>query len=268
VTDIATTSTALATQDFDDYDGLADFDESDIVMPVIKIDHQEAVYVDSLSGVKSTELDAVVLGLVKQRVLWHHVVEDDAKPLCQSLNHEQGRPGKDFPWKDSGFAKDASLAEGEQQIVNCADCPLKEWGSHPSNDTPYCSETHTYVLGLPTPDGQSFSPATLTVKGSALKGSKAYLSSFVRERTPTFVVMTKLGLEARKRGTVHYAVPTFVRGAAVAREFFDDFKRQFRTTRDFLWTPRSAEAEAEGIASTGAAVSPNVPVVSDDDLPF
>lgn len=273
--------------------GLEDFDETDIIMPRIDIDHQAGVFIDTLSRQTFAELDCVVLGLVKNRVMWDKEVVENQPPLCQSLDFDHGRPSDKFPWNDQrvGFIKE-DLPEGEQQILDCHSCPFKEWGSHPTRDVPWCSEAHTYVIAMPTPDGQSYSPAILTIKSSALTGSKAFLSSFVRDHTPTFVCKTKIGLDQRQKGSVKFAVPKFTRGEATDPAFFQSFAQQFRSTRSFLHTPRSLVADEDEVpmeappaagpppASAAAAPAPAAaapapapaqpaPVVGDDDeMPF
>jgi hypothetical protein len=248
--------------------GLDDFDSSDIVLPTIKIDHKEGVFVDGLSGEKFPVLDCVVLGLVKGRIMWAAEVKDDEPPLCQSLDFNQGRPGEKFPWKQSGFTRTGTGAEGEpQQIVSCDSCPLKEWGSHPTRDVPWCSEQHTYVIGLPSGDGSSFAPAVITFRSSGIKPSKAYLSGFVRAKTPTFVNRTTIRLEQLKRGSVEYCVPKFEKGEAIDESFYPSFAAQFRTTRTFLHTPRTPEA-AEGMAVAETAAAPARVVANDDEMPF
>jgi hypothetical protein len=267
------TSTDIAIPDDNDLMiGLDDFDESDIVLPSIKIDHKEGVFVDGLSGEKFPVLDCVVLGLVKGRIMWAAEVKDDEPPLCQSLNFTDGRPGEKFPWPKSGFKRDGTGAEGEQQqVVSCADCPLKEWGSHPTRDVPWCSEQHTYVLGLPSKDGTSYAPAVITFRSSGIKPSKAYLSGYMRAKSPTFVNTTRITLEQLKRGAVDYCVPKFEKGAPVDESFFASFASQFRTTRAFLHTPRTLEAsgsESEGASPSASSESTTTRSVPDDEMPF
>ena len=193
-------STDLAVPE-DDMIGLEDFDtQTDAVMPTIKIAHKEAVFEDALSGEKYESLDCILLGLIKQRILWPPKVEETkSQPLCKSYNYTVGRPPdiEKFPWKAAGFEKIDNDPEVE---LPCENCKLKDWGSHPKRDTPWCSEQHTFALLQPIEDG--WAPALLTVQRSAIKPSRTYMTAFVRSKTALFTVRTLIKLDARKRGTV------------------------------------------------------------------
>ena len=108
--------------DDDSMVGMEDFDDDDIVMPTIKIEHREGVFVDSLSNQKIPVLDCVVLGLVKGRIMWDKEVRENEPPLCRSLDFETGRPGKEFPWTTSGFAQDPAATVDDPQTVDCGSC--------------------------------------------------------------------------------------------------------------------------------------------------
>lgn len=256
---------ASSIDDADMMVGMEDFDVSDIILPTITIEHSKGLFKDSLSGETFTELNCVILGLVKGRVMWDKEVKEDEPPLCQSLNFEEGRPGEKFPWAASGFQKDITLPEGAQQVIKCDACPLKEWGTHPTRDTPWCAETHTYVIGLPSADGTSYAPAVITFKSSGITPSRAYLSSFARAKTPTFTCHTKITLNQQKRGSVEYCTPSFTKGEPVDSSYYSDFVAQYRMTRDFLQAPRSAKSE--GITETQVQ-APAPRNVDPDEMPF
>jgi hypothetical protein len=251
-------------------EGLEDFDQDDIVMPKIELSHKKGKYVDSLSSEEFESLDIVLLGLVKQRVLWDPEMDDNPKPLCKSYDHKAGVPGEDFPWTASGFAQvDYPEVDGAASLP-CDKCALAEWGSHPKNDTPWCTEQHTFVLALPT--GESFSPAVLTVQRTAIKASKAYLTSFHRSQSPLFVARTKLGLDLRKKGNVDYAVPTFTRGAATDEEDHELFAQTYRRIRAYLQTPRTSTEDVGTGETTTPVANPGTPPAAasfpDDEEPF
>lgn len=222
----------------DEDTGLEDFDQSDFVTPTIKINHTEAVFEDGLSGEQFDVLDGILLGLIKQRILWDPEVSDDAKPLCKSWDFLYGHPSDDFPWDPSGFDPDTPTP------LDCSRCPLKDWGTHPRNKTPWCSEQHTLPI-LRITAGGSLSPALLTVQRSAIKPSKAYLSGFAASGTPAYTVQTKIELQANKRGTVNYAVPRFVKGVATDPDNWPEFASSYRSMREFVRTPRLPDAETE-----------------------
>ena len=79
-------------------EGLESIDASDLSMPIIKMVHDQGVWEDSLSGEQFEEMDVILLGLIKQRVLWPAEMAEEADaPLCRSYNFTQGHPSDKFP---------------------------------------------------------------------------------------------------------------------------------------------------------------------------
>lgn len=259
--------------------GMEDFDmATDAVMPTIKIDHKKGVFIDGLSGQEFPELDAVLLGLIKQRVLWEAEVEENSKgPLCRSYDFHQGHPDFDrFPWKSAPvFTKPAS--EDEVVTLPCESCPLKEWDSHPQRDTPWCSEQHTFAIMQILNEDGDMAPSLLTVQRSAIKPSRTYMTSFAKSKTPLFVCRTKVTLDHRKRGNVEYAVPKFVRGEATDPSEFPIFAENYQQIREFVQTPRifvsdgdddQSGAPTDAAAPAAAPAGATPPAPDEDDLPF
>ena len=259
--------------------GLEDFDPAvDAIMPTLRIDHKKGVFVDALSGAEFENLNVVILGLIKQRVLWEAEVDDGNKtPLCRSYNFHEGHPDqKDFPWKESGFDKAAVEAAGPL-VLPCESCALKDWGSHPNRDTPWCSEQHTFAVLQPLGDG--LAPSLLTLQRSAIKPSRTYLTNFFRAKTPLYTVFTKIILDHRKRGQVDFAVPKLTQGEPTATEDWGMFAEQYLAIKEQVQTPRTfgddaEEEEASGDPAAAPAPSAGVPVgatppsADEDDLPF
>lgn len=243
--------------------GLEDVEPDDLSIPRLQVVGAEAVFKDSLSGEKFPELDAVILGLIKQRVLWQPVMpETPTGPLCRSYDHKAGNPGKDFPWKASGFPRPDLDDDEACPPVSCADCKLKEWGTHPKRDNvPWCTEQYTFAVI--TENG----PAILTFQGSGVKPTKGYLTSFVRAKTPMFTVRTKITLIAKSRGTVEYAVPAFQKLGPTDSEMWPEYAAAYRSIRNFLITPR-ADEEVEEAAPPPAAKTPSAPAADEDEIPF
>jgi hypothetical protein len=250
--------------------GLEDFDTTDMVMPRLSIDHGEAVFVDNLTGERHPKLRAVVLGLIKQRILWNVDVGENEKPLCKSFDFRTGHPNGDaFPWAKSGF--DRSQAGS---TLPCDSCVLKEWDSHPQRSTPWCSEQHTFPVLMETGEEMYGAPALLTVQRSAIKASKAFLTGFARSKTPVYTVVTELSLDPQKKGSVNYAVPRFIKVGNTRQEDWPEYAEHYRNIRSFVSTPppsdddnastepASAPVSSAGTSATGAAAQ------SDDDLPF
>lgn len=238
--------------------GFEDFDNSDIVMPRLKLDHTEGVMVDTLSGETFTEAELVFLGNIKGRILWPaEVSEDKTGPLCQSLNFTQGLPDRDkFPWKASGFKPAEYPADAP---LPCDGCQLKEWETHPQGGKPWCSELFTLALMLPAGDG--WTPALLTLQRSAIKATRAYMTAFMRQKTPLFVTTTKLSLQQLRRGSVKYVVPQFAKGSPTDPELHAEFADHYRRIRTFVQTPR----EEKETTDTGAAPTAKSAAATDDD---
>lgn len=249
--------------------GLEDFDESDAVMPTLSIAHKEGLFVDGLSGETYSDLEVILLGLVKGRILWpSDLGTQKESPLCKSYNFDHGRPDPlkpdRFPWKASGF-KMADFAE--QPVLPCEGCKLKDWGSNPKTDSPWCTEQHQYILLLPV--GDDYSPAVLTIQRTGLKPSRAYATNFSRAKEPLFITTTKLTLSQQRKGSVDYSVPQFLKGSPTDPEQYSTYANTYRRIRAFLQTPRIADAETEAVEETPVAApvgAPSAPAA--DDLPF
>lgn len=253
--------------------GLEEIDSDDLVMPTLTISHKEGKYVDGLSGEQFDTLEVVLLGLIKQRILWDVELEDGQAPLCKSYDHATGVPDPKsparFPWRAAGFEQsDYDTGSGDALAIPCDKCALKEWGSHPKNDTPWCTEQHVFAVMMRA--GEDFaSPAVLTLQRTGIKASRAYLTSFHRARTPLFVVTTKLGLSLQRKGSVNYAVPTLVRGTPTDELDHEMFADNFRRIRDFLRTPRvPVEAEPVTVKTSAPAAAPAAAELDDDEMPF
>lgn len=258
-------------------EGLEDLGDDDLVMPIVSIDHGEALFVDTLSGRSFPVLEGVFLGLIKQRVLWKAEVEANSRPLCKSYDFSIGHPDmKEFPWKVSGFERPSD--EDAVITLPCDNCKLKDWGTHPNRDAPWCSAQHTFALLIPAGEEGQLAPALFTVQRSAIKPSRQYLTSFQRDDKPLFTCKTKVELQARKRGAVDFAVPRFIEGEATPKEAWPTFAEHYRRIRHFVQTPRSRDEDELGSDTSDAADSavpasaapstggPSVP--DDDDLPF
>jgi hypothetical protein len=247
----------------EDY-GLEDFDPTtDAIMPRLQIDHKEALFVDNLSGQKFSELDVILLGLVKQRIMWADEVEDGEGPLCKSFNYTEGHPSPDFPWEKSKFDK---ASYPDDAVLPCANCYLKEWGSALNGKTPWCSEQHTFPLLMQLAGG--WAPALFTTQRTGIKPSKTYLTSFSRTKTPLYTVITKLSLQAYKRGTVDYAVPVFVQKEATESSEWPFYAQQYRSIRSFISTRPSRDDDEAAAPAAPAVATAAAPAAADDDIPF
>jgi len=238
--------------------GLEDFDvTTDAVMPRLKIIGKDATFEDNLTGERHNKITVVLLGLVKQRILWDEEVKEGDGPLCRSNNFNEGSPfAKDFPWRASKFERDDydKGKDGGEIILPCANCALKEWGTNPRGGTPWCSEQHTFPLLMLDEHGNT-SPAVLTLQRSAIKASKSYVTGFARTRTPLYTAITEISLNAQRRGSVDYAVPSFVKASETDRDAWPEYAQQYRSIREFLTSRRTKDEDTSDDEPTSAPAS-------------
>jgi hypothetical protein len=234
--------------------GLEDFNTSDAVMPRIKIQHDEGVWVDTLSGAKYETLRFIALGLVKQRVLFHHIVENDDVPMCKSSNFNIGYPNPDapnnksFPWQLAGFDPKDFPPDLEGNVkLPCDGCQLKEWGSSPVGDNPYCSEQWTLPIYYDASgDGSDdWAPAILTLQKSSIKPIRTYFTSFAQSNKPPFLAVGEGKLRVNTRGSVKYSVPSFTKVGESPRDRWLEFSEQFADMKNFLTRPPVRETDGD-----------------------
>lgn len=253
--------------------GLEDFDMEDAVVPRLSIVHKDQEFKDSLTGETFPKISAIILGLVKQRVLWFPTVDEGDWPMCRSANHDIGFPNvsdkqpkeKAFPWETSGFNPDDFPPDDEGLIrLPCAGCQLKEWKTHPDGKKPYCAEQFTLPLLYATDPDAPLAPAILTLQKTSLKPIKAYLTGFSRSQTPAFSVVTEIGLEAAKRGSNEYSIATLKRIANSDPDQWRAYATQYRAMRDFLTADPGERDLDEG---GGVAIEPAKPEPVVEDPP-
>jgi len=163
--------------------GLEDFGAADEQIPRLKIIQDEAVFEDNLTNNRFPVLEGIALGLVRQRVLFHEDPDEFDGPMCRSNNFTEGSPWrKNFPWDEAGF-EESDYSDDDDRLP-CDKCKLKEWGSHPSRDTPYCSEQFTIPFMRQHEDGTSAVVITSFQK-SSVKAVKGFLSGFKQKQLPT-----------------------------------------------------------------------------------
>lgn len=251
----------MTVQNTSDYDtGLEDFDSRDGVLPRIKIVHEEGLWEDNLSNQRMSVLRFIPLGLVKQRVLFHNIVEDGDVPMCKSPDFNQGfvnldAPSKkSFPWAEAGFdPSDYPPNQDGQVVLPCNGCQLKEWGSHPALDTPYCSEQWTLPLFYDATgdegDGSDpeWMPALMTLQKTSLKPIRSYLTPFSRTSKAPFQNVAHGTLKVLTRGRNEYSVPSFSKGSSTDPADWSDYAEQYRGMRAMLTqAPRNEEDAPAG----------------------
>lgn len=189
--------------------GLEDIGSEDIRMAKVTIVHDEGLFKDDLTGETFEVLDTVLLGVIKERVLFDSDMDAKDKLLCKSRDAVVGHPTEAFPMLT--FREKNGTVETDGTIT-CKTCPFAQWGSHPdpARKVPYCTEQMSFPLTLP---GSDDAAGIVTFQRSALSNVRSYLSAFVRSRKPLFANRTTITLEKGKKGSVVFSTPKFVRGA-------------------------------------------------------
>ena len=74
-------------------EGLEDTEASDLSMPIYRIDHEAGCFVNNLTNEEFPEFDAILLGRLKQRILWPMDPGGGAEgPMCRSYDFNTGIP--------------------------------------------------------------------------------------------------------------------------------------------------------------------------------
>lgn len=234
--------------------GLEDLGVEDLRMPRLVIDHKKGVFRDSLSGAEYEKLNVITLGLVKQRVLWHATVQEEAaSPLCKSTNFMVGyptmnkpKPSDNFPWQAAGWQpSDFQPDEYGRITLPCDSCRLAQWKSHPDGKKTWCSEQHAVPL-LYGPEGTVPSmTAIFTTQRSSIAATRTYFAGIARQNLPAYAFIARLSLSAQKRGVNIYYVPVFTALEQTSQENWPTWSENYRSIREFLQRP-PALRDAEG----------------------
>ena len=228
--------------------GQEDVDQSDFQQPRLKIDHNTGQF--KLFDNVFDEFDAIVLGMLKQRVLWQPKLEENVTPICRSFDFKEGHPDPE-KWSARYAGEEPADASGfgavtTGQLLPCRDCGLKEFGTHPiSEKAPWCAEQHVYPL-LVLQDG-GYQPAILTLAKTGLAPSRTYMQPFLVKKVPFFTVTTHFSLNTERKGGNTYSVPVLTKGEPSDSTQWREWADQFRAVKEILQTPRdfSSEREAE-----------------------
>ena len=250
--------------------GLDDFDETeDGTIPRMNVVGDGAVFVDSLSGAEHNPLDVILLGMKKQRVLWPATMRDEpGPPFCKAVDPKLGgKPGEEFPWNESGFTFDPE----SDDLLPCDSCRLKDWGSHPINDSPWCTEQYVFPAMIQE-EGQLV-PVILTFQRATLTAARKYVQSFARTKTPLFTAWTTISLEQNKRGSVEYATAKFKKSDSTDKDDWRGLAESFRSIESFLTRvrdddPAELETAVNPAPSRAKPKPPPVSEIDDNDIPF
>lgn len=224
--------------------GLDDMDAGDLSVPRLSIVGNEGVFKDSLSGQKYPEIDVIILGLVKQRSLWHGNVTpgEESKPMCRSNDFMTGFPQmkpvsleKSFPWQRAGLGQEHLIPrEDGQWAVACASCALKDWGSAPDEKKPYCSEVWSMPLLMdPFQNGQ-WMPFVLSVQKSNISPTKKYLGGYKAANSATFTMITHIKLNMAKSGQVTFSNTEYSMTERTESSQWQAYEGMYVEMRNFL----------------------------------
>lgn len=253
-------STAVALP-VDGIDGLEDLEESDITIPRITIDHEGGVFVDAQTGERFAEFDCIMLGLVRQRVLWPPTPGSDGEgPMCRAVNFEVGVPDP-AKWvvKHNGITAQAqsgfTFDEVQAGNLNCQSCALKDWESHPNNSTPWCNEQFTFPIVRILDDGTQ-APALISFQRTGLKPCKSYVSGFKQARRPLYTAITRITAVHQRKGTVEYVTPSFAKVADSDPTSHPQFSKSLSEIRTFITTPWSKDEDETPAAGNNVNTAP------------
>lgn len=191
--------------------GLETVESDDVSLAIIKIDHKTGTFVDSLTGQSYSEIDGVLLGLLKQRIMWDTDLSAKNGLMCKSRDAKIGTPRESFPW--AKFKERKGVEPVGSDEIACATCPFAEWGSHPQRDSSWCALQYTFPVVVGT-DSNNVT-GLLSLQRSGVKPAKSYVSGFIRDAIPMFSVRTTITLTRAENGGTVYYTPKFARGEAV-----------------------------------------------------
>lgn len=269
-----TSSDLAQTSDYDT--GLGDLTQSDLSIPRLRIRHKLGVFEDGGSGIQIPSMAAVILGLVRQRVLFHWDVEDDDAPMCKSNDFATGFPNLDpkkpklaFPWAKAKFDPRDFPVDPNDGLVSlpCNACSLKDWGSHPTGqEKPWCAEQFTlpiyYAQTLDQLKAGEYGSALVSFQKTSLPNLKRYLGQFQQRGVGAYTQYTEIALEARTRGQTEYCVAKFRALGATDETEFAGFSENYQAIRHFLTQarPQAREIQPHDVVAGVAGVAPATPV--------
>jgi hypothetical protein len=249
----------------DDDDGLGELEQGEGGISRITIDHKTNTFTDKATGeMISGEdgLECVILGLVRQRLMWPLKQDTGDVPQCKSPDSTHGFPltdpekpaSKRFDFAKAGFNESQAMIPNPQTgvvMVACDQCQMKEWGAQ-KGDKPQCSEQFTLPILYRSGSGELV-PAVISFQRSALRATKSYLGKYKAMRSPSFVNFTRIKLSRQTQGTVEYSVPGFMQEGSTPADDHMEYSETFRNLRGYLKElPRDKTVYAEATVEGGA----------------
>lgn len=245
--------------------GLEDFTAEDLKLARLQINQKEGTFKDTLSGAEYASVDAITLGVIKQRVMWQANLEDESVPLCKSTDFTNGypttweKPQQNFPWLASGWQKDDfPVDEVGRTVLPCDSCRFTQWKSHPDGKKPWCSQQHAVPMLYAEAGEEPFIQAIFTMQRSSLQASQAYFAGFMARSMPAFSAKCRITLMKLKRGTNEYFVPQLRIIEQIDQDRWPELSQNYREMRDFLTRPPVTRDESGSVVMASSIAQNNI----------
>lgn len=237
--------------------GIDDLSMDEIPTPRISIDHNpkgfdEGKYTDNQTGMFRDEFVGIVLGFVRQRIMWPANLEESVgMPMCKSNDSTRGMPNVDtsagdgmFPWHESAFNPNEVPVDPEYNrvILPCANCQFKDWtGKGAKRTPPRCSEVFNLVVMFDAYGTGQMMPGFFSAKRSSIQPVKQYLAQFMQRNVPAYSQFAHFSLQHLTRGKNPYSVPVIKSVGPTDQRLWPDFSENYKTLREFSQRIRVVE---------------------------
>lgn len=242
--------------------GLDDMTQADLSIPRLQIINKKGLFKESLTNTEQPSLNVIILGLVKQRTLWPTKIGDTpAKPMCRSNDFNHGFPNVDqpmhpFPWQASGLTQEHVVPTSDNTLMfNCSDCKLKEWGSRPDSEAPWCNEVWSLALLIDPYQTGQYLPSILSLSKTNLAPARRYLAGFKAAGQAAFTAVTNISLQLLKKGDNDYSNIIFQRVQPTDSGHWNEWGEAYIEMREFL-TRAPMKFEEEVTAAPAPVAAP------------
>ncbi|MEU4066698.1 hypothetical protein AB0F25_30670 [Streptomyces wedmorensis] len=235
--------------------GLDDLSIDDIPTPRILINHADGAFYDNQMEVQRQQFIGIILGSVKQRIMWDANLEDDGTdvPKCKSNDGRTGLPNMDptsdrqYPFDESSFDRNLVPIDPDlnRAVLPCSNCVFTSWSGQGNKTPPRCSEVENLVVMFDAYGTGELQPAFMPMKKSAIKTTRVYLARFKQKGVPAYSEFTHFSLESRMRGKNPYAVPIFQSAGPTNPEYWQDFSKNYKVLREMAHRVRPLEGGAD-----------------------
>jgi hypothetical protein len=245
--------------------GLDDMTQADLSIPRLQIVNKKGVFKDSLSNTEMQSLNVVILGLIKQRTLWPTKIGDTpAKPMCRSNDFQHGFPNLEqpqhpFPWQVSKLTQEHVQPRQDGQLMfNCSDCFLKEWGSRPDSEAPWCNEVWSLALLIDPYQTGQYLPSVLALSKTNLAPTRRYLAGFKASNQAAFTAITNISLQLLKKGDNDYSNIMFQRVEPTDSARWGEWGDAYMEMREYLTRDPMKFEEEVSVAAPAPQAAPVV----------